>query len=162
MRFSSIDPGLVAAVVLAASGCAASPPLERNKAVARQVFEDVLSQGKWDVSERIHAPAFVARAGKRTESRAEDLESAKGWRSAIPDLKVTVEQMVAEGNLVAVRWTGRGTNTGTGNGLEATGKRLEIEGMTIFRIEGGQIAEEWNTIDELGLLRQLGAIPPGS
>ncbi len=158
MRLSSIDLAWIAAAVHAAA-CAATPPLERNKAVARQVFEDELSQGKWDVAERIHAPGFVAHAGKRTESRAEDLESAKGWRSAMPDVNVTVEQMVAEGDLVAVRWIGRGTNTGTGNGLQATGKKLEIEGMTIFRIEDGKIVEEWNSIDELGLYRQLGAIP---
>jgi predicted ester cyclase len=77
----------------------------------------------------------------------------------MPDLVVTVEQILGEGDLVAVRWTARGTNTGTGNGLQATGKRLEVGGTTIFRVVDGRIVEEWNSIDELGLMRQLGAIP---
>ncbi len=147
------------AVVGGASGCAHRSTLERNKATVRKVFEDVLTQGRWSVSEEIHAPGFVARAGNRSETRAEDLESAKGWRSAMPDLVVTVEQILGEGDLVAVRWTARGTNTGTGNGLQATGKRLEVGGTTIFRVVDGRIVEEWNSIDELGLMRQLGAIP---
>lgn len=151
---------VVSIVLAAASGCASSRTLDRNKGVARMVFEDVLTQGKWEVFDRIHAPEFVAHAGGRSEGRAEDLESARGWRAAMPDLTVTVEQVIAEGDLVAVRWTGRGTNTGTGNGLQATGRRLEIPGITLFRIVRGRIVEEWNMIDELGLLRQLGAEPP--
>ncbi len=156
MTASWIGAGLTVALL---AGCAPTTTLERNKAVARKVFEDVMSQGRWDVSEQIHAPGFVARAGKRVETRAQDLESARGWRSAIPDLAVTIEQILGEADLVAVRWTARGTNTGTGNGLAATGKRLEIEGTTIFKIVDGRIVEEWNAIDELGLMRQLGAIP---
>ena len=159
MRPFLIKAVLMVAVLNAPLGCAHRRPVEDNKTIARMVFEDVLSQGKWDVSEQIHAPEFVAHAGKRTESRAEDLESAKGWRSAIPDVVVKIEQLLAEDDLVAVRWTARGTNTGTGNGLPATGKRLEIEGTTIFRIGKGKIVEEWNSIDELGLMRQLGIVP---
>ncbi len=159
MKVTGIRAALAAALLAAASGCARSGSPERNKAVARKVFEDVMSQGRWDVSEQIHAPGFVARAGKRVETRAEDLESARAWRSAMPDLAVTIEQILGEGDLVAVRWIARGTNTGTGNGLAATGKRLEVEGTTIFRIVDGRIVEEWNAIDELGLMRQLGAIP---
>lgn len=161
MRLFWIETVLAMAVLIGTPGCAHRGSLEDNKAIARMVFEDVLSQGKWDVSERIHAPDFVARAGKRTEGRAEELESAKGWRSAMPDLVMRIQQMVAEGDLVAVRWTGHGTNTGTGNGLPATGKRLEIEGITIFRIVEGRIVEEWNSIDELGLMQQLGVVPKG-
>ena len=71
----------------------------------------------------------------------------------------TVDHILADGDLVAVHWTARGTNTGTGNGLPATGKRLKVEGMTVFRMANGRILEEWNTIDELGLMRQLGMFP---
>jgi steroid delta-isomerase-like uncharacterized protein len=158
MRLFWIQAMLVAAFFSSTSGCGHRGSLERNKAIARMVFEDVLNHGKWDVYERIHAPDFVAHAGKRTEGCAEDLESAKGWRNAMPDLVVTIDHMVAEGDPVAVQWTGRGTNTGTGNGLPATGKRLEVQGITIFRIVDGKIVEEWNSIDELGLMRQLGML----
>jgi predicted ester cyclase len=75
---------------------------------------------------------------------------------------MTVDQMVAEGDLVAVRFSGRGTNTGSGNGLPATGNYAEGSGITIFRMMDEQIADEWSVTDELGLLRQLGLLPaPG-
>lgn len=137
----------------------AADELEKNKAVVRKVFEEGLTQGKWDVFLEIHTPDFVSHAGKRNASLAEDLESAKGWREAFPDLVMTVERMVAEADLVAVFFSGRGTNTGTGNGLPATGKHAEGTGMTIFRMVNGKIAEEWTVSDRLGLLRQLGLLP---
>ena len=101
MRLFWIQAMLVAAVFNSTLGWAHRDSLERNKTIARMVFEDVLNHGKWDVYERIHAPDFVAHVGKRTEGRAEDLESAKGWRNAMPDLVVTIDHMVAEGDLVA-------------------------------------------------------------
>jgi len=135
---------------------------ERNKAQVRKVFEEGLTQGRWDVFEEVHRKDFIAHAGKRNATLAEDLNSAKGWRQAFPDLVMTVDQMVAEGDLVAVRFSGRGTNTGSGNGLPATGNYAEGSGITIFRMMDGEIAEEWNVADELGLLRQLGLLPsPG-
>ena len=135
---------------------------ERNKAQVRKVFEEGLTQGRWDVFEEVHRKDFIAHAGKRNATLAEDLNSAKGWRQAFPDLVMTVDQMVAEGDLVAVRFSGRGTNTGSGNGLPATGNYADGSGITIFRIMDGQIAEEWTVSDELGLLRQLGLLPaPG-
>jgi steroid delta-isomerase-like uncharacterized protein len=133
---------------------------ESNKSVVRKVFEEGLTQGKWDIFEQIHASNFVAHGGSRDADRAEDLRSAKEWRQAFPDLVVTVNQMVAEGDRVAVYYTGRGTNTGTGQGLPATGKKAEGSGMTIFRLANGQIVEEWSVINELSMLRQLGLLPP--
>ncbi len=153
---------LLAAVVVlgGAEGATAShKEQERNKAVARRLFEEELSQGNWDVALEIHTPDFVAHAGTRTASLAEDIESAKDWRRAFPDLVVTVDQMVAEGDRVAVLWTGRGTNSGTGHGFPATGKSGQAGGITIFRFVDGRIAEEWGVIDQLGMLRQLGLLP---
>jgi steroid delta-isomerase-like uncharacterized protein len=70
-----------------------------------------------------------------------------------------MDQVVAEGDLVAVRWTAGGTNTGVGHGLPATGKKAEISGITIFRVKDGKLAEEWGLIDTWGLLKQLGLAP---
>jgi steroid delta-isomerase-like uncharacterized protein len=128
--------------------------------VARKLFEVALNQDNWDVYNEIHSKDFVAHAGKRSVTLAEDLQSAKGWRQALPDGKYTIDQMIAEGEMVMVRWTGRGTNTGEGNGLPATGKHIEATGITVLHIVGGKIVEEWNETDMLGLLRQLGLLPP--
>lgn len=139
------------------SGAApADTQAERNKAVARRVFEEVLDKGRFEVSDGLYTTDFVGHGGARTFTHAEGFAEARGWRTAFPDLSVTVDLVVAEGDFVAVRWTARGTNTGEGNGLPATGKRVEVSGVAIFRIVDGKIAEEWAAGDALGLLRQLG------
>ena len=72
---------------------------------------------------------------------------------------MTVDLIVAEGDLVSVRWTARGTNTGTGNGIPATGRKVETSGITMFRFADGAIAEEWTAGNNLSLMRQLGLLP---
>lgn len=124
-----------------------------NKAVAKRVFEEGLSRGIFTVP---YTDDFVGHSGARTFTHEDGMNEAKGWRSAFPDLNVAVDLMVAEGDLVAVRWTARGTNTGTGNGIPATGRKVEVSGTAIFRFEDGRIAEEWTSANMLGLLRQLG------
>lgn len=133
--------------------------IERDKAVARSLFEDVLSKGDWDKYRRIHAPTFRAHTTGESATLEEDLAYAKGWHSAFPDAVIRVERVVAEGELVAVHWIARGTNTGAGNGLPATGKSIEAGGITIFRMKDGLIAEEWSSMDTLQILRQLGLMP---
>jgi steroid delta-isomerase-like uncharacterized protein len=133
--------------------------LEKNKAIARKVFEEILSKGKIAENENIYSPSFVAHGDNRDAGRAEDREAAKGWRQAAPDLVMTVDKIVAEGELVAVRWIGQGTNTGTGNGLPATGRRIKVSGITLFHIVDGKILEEWTSFNEVGMLKQLGLFP---
>ena len=147
-------------LLLSLSSAAKTNPIEANKAVARKLFEVALNQDNWDVYNQIHSRDFVAHAGNRSEGLAQDLQDAKGWRQAFPDGQYTIDQMIAEGDMVMVRWTGRGTNTGEGNGLPATGKHIEATGITVLHIVSGKIVEEWNETDMLGLLRQLGLAPP--
>ena len=149
-------------VIAVVSPRAAQEPADvsRNKAVARQLFDVALNQDNWDVYLAIHRSDFVAHAGARSADLAQDLEFAKGWRQAFPDGRYSINQMIAEGDLVAVYFTGRGTHTGAGNSLPpGTGKRVEVTGVTILRIIDGKIAEEWNVSDQLSLLRQLGLLP---
>ena len=142
---------------LAASGCGN----EKNKAVARRLFEVALNQDNWDVYNEVHTEDFIAHSGKKSGNLAQDLEDAKGWRLAFPDGRYTVDHVIAEGNFVVVHFTGRGTNTGAGNGLPATGKQIELSGITIFRMAGGKIAEEWTEYNKLSLLKQLGLAASG-
>jgi len=128
-----------------------------NTATARRVYEEGLSQGRFEVP---YTDDFVGHGGSRTFTHADGIAEAKGWRKAFPDLKVTVDMTIAQGDLVCVRWTARGTNTGTGNGIPATGKWVETSGTAIFRFVDGKIAEEWTAANSLGLMRQLGLLPP--
>jgi steroid delta-isomerase-like uncharacterized protein len=130
---------------------------EQNKALARRVYEEGLSQGRFEVP---YSKDFIGHGGGvATFSHEQGIAEARGWRKAFPDLKVTVDLIVAEGDLVSVRWTARGTNTGSGNGIPATGKQVQTSGITMFRFADGAIAEEWTAGNQLGLMRQLGLLP---
>ena len=82
--------------------------------------------------------------------------------SAFPDLTITVEDLIAEGDRVASRTTLRGTHDGELFGAPPTGRALTVPMMSIERIAAGRVAEHWRVSDELGLLRQLGLAPPPS
>lgn len=134
--------------------------LALNKSVVRRVYEEGLSQGKFEVP---YTDDFVGHGGgTATFTHAQGIAEATGWRSAFPDLRVEVDLLIAEGDFVTVRWTARGTNTGAGQGIPATGRRVQTSGTTIFRLALGKIAEEWTAGDSLGLLRQLGLMPPAA
>jgi steroid delta-isomerase-like uncharacterized protein len=132
---------------------------ERNKTIARTVLEEALGKGKVEETEALYSPEFVTHGSTGDVRRAEDRELMKGWKRAFPDLQITIDKMVAEGDLVAVRFVAEGTNTGAANGLPATGKRIRIAGMTLLRIVNGKIVEEWPSFDQLDFLRQLGLMP---
>ena len=131
----------------------------RNKAVARRVFDEIFNQGKYEVADEIYAPDFVNHGFSTDVGLKEDQAAARGWREAMPDIKVTVKMMIADGDLVTVLWTAEGTNTGEGNGLPATGKKVKGRGITIWRIVDGKIREEWSEFDQLRLMKQLGLFP---
>ncbi|HKI04689.1 MAG TPA: ester cyclase [Thermoanaerobaculia bacterium] len=150
------------AIAFLASPAVAGELEEKNKALARIVFEEVLGKGRIEENEPIYSPSFVAHGMYKESGRVEDREATKGWRQAFPDLKITVDKIVAEGEMVAVRFIGEGTHTGSGNGLAATGKSIRVAGMTMFRIVDGKITEEWSSFDQMDLLRQLGLLPAGS
>jgi steroid delta-isomerase-like uncharacterized protein len=131
---------------------------ERNKEIARSFFEDVLGQGQLDRYAESHAKDFVAHARDHDATLQEDMAAAKEERKAVPDMKVSVNQMVAEGDFVAVYWTVSGTNTQAGMGFPATGRKMKIDGMTLFRFKSGKISEEWSVWDMLSVMRQLGLL----
>lgn len=131
---------------------------EANKAVARSFFEQVLDQGHLDKYADSHASNFVAHAASHDASLAEDMAAAKEERHALPDMRVKVNELVAERDLVSVFWTASGTNTGQGMGFPATGKRITVNGMTLFRFKSGKITEEWSVFDMLSAMQQAGLL----
>lgn len=133
---------------------------ERNKQVARSFFEVVLGQGQLDKYADSHAKDFVAHGENHEYTLEEDMAAAKEERKALPDMTVKVNQIVAEQDLVAVYWTSSGTNTQAGMGFPATGKKIKVDGMTLFRFKAGKICEEWSVWDMLSVMRQAGLLPP--
>jgi steroid delta-isomerase-like uncharacterized protein len=142
------------------AGCRSNAgPEEVNKALAARAFEEVLSKGNFERALEFYDKNFVNHGLHRDRSLTEDMDAAKGWRLAFPDGKTEVQQMIAEKDLVSVLWVARGTNTGSGGGLPATGKAAELRGITIWKIVDGRIKEEWSAFDQLSLMRQLGLVP---
>lgn len=134
----------------------------RNSLLVRQLFEEVLSQGAVDaIAELIaadsvdHGPAMVGVA-----NGAEGFKRVvTSLRAAMPDLRFDVEDLIATGDRVVVRWTAHGTLTGTLLGVRPTGKRALITGVVIYRLVGGRIQESWGNYDSLGMLLQFGILP---
>jgi predicted ester cyclase len=119
-------------------------------------------KGNLDVIDELVAPSYIGQAA----GEPEPIQGPQGlrkfvetYRTGFPDGSIIVDDQIAEGDKVATRWTGRGTQTGEIAGIAATGKEVTVTGLTISRIEGGQVIEEWITWDTLGMLVQLGAIP---
>src|SRR5258707_10737903 len=126
--------------LLAGVVCASSLQ-EQNKALAKRAFEELLSKGRFELAEQLYAKDFVNHGIHRDIRLEEDQAALKGWHQAFPDLSIVPEKLMADGDLVSVYWIARGTNTGAGNGLPATGKKREQAGSSIWRIAGGQIKE---------------------
>jgi steroid delta-isomerase-like uncharacterized protein len=136
----------------------ASSLQEQNKALAKRAFEELLSKGRFELAEQLYAKDFVNHGIHRDISLEEDQAALKGWHQAFPDISIVPEKLIADGDQVAVYWIARGTNTGAGNGLPATGKKAEQSGITIWRIVDGKIKEEWSAFDQLSLMQQLGLL----
>lgn len=135
---------------------------KENKAVVRQVLDRVWSQGDLDAIDELFAEDVIANiAGQPEPVRGRDTfkEFVGMFRGAFPDMRVTVEEQIAEGDLVTTRWTARATHEGDFMGTPATGRQATISGIQINRIAGGRIVEGWVNFDALGLMQQIGAVP---
>ena len=150
--------GLLAACTPGGAG----EDLEANKALARRFFEEAASQQKVELIDEIFASDYVLH--DPANPMVQDLESFKGFLmghyAAFPDAKWTVEEVIAEGDRVVVRWTFSGTHQGELLGIPPTGKQVSMSGISIYRIADGKIAEEWAVSDVMGFMQQLGVIPP--
>jgi predicted ester cyclase len=147
------------AILLVTASFAQDQHSENNKAIVRKVFIDILSQGKFEVASEVFAKDFVNHGTTKDIGLDEDQANNHGWRTAFPDLEITIDREIAEGDFVTVLWRARGTNTGSGNGLNATGKKTEGRGISVFRVVDGRIEEEWTEFSQLLILRQMGLLP---
>jgi steroid delta-isomerase-like uncharacterized protein len=148
-----------ACLLLVAGSLFASSLQEQNKAIARRAFEEILSQGRFELASELYAKDFINHGIHRDATLEEDQAALKGWHQAFSDISIVPEKLIAEGDLVTIYWIARGTNTGAGNGLPATGKKVELAGITIWRIVDGKIKEEWSAFDQLSMMQQLGLLP---
>lgn len=137
---------------------------EANNAIAVEMFEGAWNEGDLSVVDRLIAPDAIDHSPIGSEEGSEGFKNIiTSFRAAMPDVVMTVEDEIYSGNRVVHRWTVEGTHTGEPLfGIPASGEPIRLTGITIVRVEDGQIQERWTQLDQLGLLQQLGIIPtPG-
>ena len=133
---------------------------EENRALALRASE-IVNQRNPDLIEEFYPPDFV---WHEPDQDLRGYEQAKQFVStffkALPDINITIDDVIAEGDKVVTRYTIRGTHQGeTEEFGPPTGRQMEVEGITIHRIEDGKIVEEWERYDNLSVLQQLGLVP---
>jgi predicted ester cyclase len=136
--------------------------MDANVNGSKRLIEEVFGGGNYRLADELIAAGAVAHDAAQPAPIVGPegaKESARGYRSAFPDLSFTIDQTVAEGEYVACRWTSRGTHKGELFGIAATGKEATVTGISIDRWQNGKIVESWVNWDTLGLLQQIGAVP---
>jgi steroid delta-isomerase-like uncharacterized protein len=130
---------------------------EENKAVLLRAWDEVYVHGRLDSIEEFVRDDVIAHEFDREVRGLEAfVQYAAPYLAAFSDLSVTIEDVVAEGDRVVIRWVDRGTHTvATEEFGPPTGARVEFQGVTLYRFEDGKVAELWDFMDSLGLMRQL-------
>lgn len=133
---------------------------ERNIEVVRAWIDDAWSGGNLAVADDLLAEEFVLHdpvAGREVVGRDAERALISGLRQAIPDLTFTIDDIVADGDDVTIRWLAQGTHGGELLGFAATGRALAIRGVDMYRLSEGRIAESWTFWDLPGMLRTVSA-----
>lgn len=136
--------------------------VEANKALVRRVVEEIGNNGRMALLDELVLPGFVRHHERNRDADLHGADAFGGWvlaaRAALPDLKLSIERILAENDKVMVHLRGTGTHRGTLKGVAATGIPLAFTATAIVRIAGGRLAEAWVIADTLGILQQLGAV----
>ena len=135
---------------------------EGHKFVIRRSFEELWNKGNLSLADELFAPNYEHHDASTLDfGRGPESEKKRAtlYRTAFPDIQLTMEEVIAEGEIVMTRWSCRGTHKGDLSGIAPTGKQINISGVTIARLANGKMAESWVNWDALGLMQQLGIVP---
>jgi len=134
---------------------------ESNKLLAHRVWEEVWHQGQLSRIVELFTTDFVRHdpGGRELHGIDQNRQFIRSMRAAFPDVHYTVEDQIAKGDKVVVRYRFQGSHLGAFQGMPPTGKQVTYTGILIYRIADGKIAEQWTELDLLGFLRQLGVLP---
>jgi steroid delta-isomerase-like uncharacterized protein len=134
---------------------------EENKVVVRRLWEEIANHGNVDAADELLASDYVYRTPGSPELRGADgyKQLITIYRSAFPDLELTIDDLIGEGEKVVHRFTARGTHRGELMGVAPTGRQIVVEGLIASRFEDGKVAEDWEVFDVMGMWQQLGIVP---
>lgn len=138
---------------------------EENKSLVRRWLTEFWGEGRYAVADEICAPDYTVHDPYEPDAPPgpEGIKEYAGhFHQAFPGLRITIEDLVAEGDRVAARWRAEGTHTGALGPIAPSGKHVTVQGADTYRIADGRLAEAWTLYDHFGMLQQVGAIPaPG-
>ena len=135
---------------------------QENSALIRRWFDEVWNHGRMDAIDEMASPDVIGhgQAQHDTDVGLEEFRRfAKDLLRAFPDMQVTIDQIIEQGDKVVARWTATMTHKGDFLGFAPTGRKATVTGTSIQRMSGGKIVEGWDNWDQLGLLVQIGAVP---
>jgi steroid delta-isomerase-like uncharacterized protein len=135
---------------------------EQNKTAVRRLFDELWNKGSLPVADELIAPTYTHHDASTPDvGRGPESEKKRvtHYRNAFPDMRLTIEDIIAEGETVIARWSCRGQHKGELNGIAPTGKQVAFTGVTIARFAGGKMVEGFVNWDALGLMQQLGVVP---
>ncbi|MFB0565966.1 MAG: ester cyclase [Candidatus Aminicenantaceae bacterium] len=137
-------------------------PTAENRALAHRWNDEVWNKADTAAMDEILAENIIFNyAPPGIEQNLEGYkQTVASYHNVFSDMVLTIEDMIAEGDKVVVRWSGHSIHSSEYMGIPPTGKEVGITGISIIRIEGGKIVEEWTEMDSLGMMMQLGAFPP--
>jgi len=132
-----------------------------NKDIVRRFYEEIWNRGNMKLVDELLSTDFVDHNPQMSGPGRENAKKLFAmYRTAFPDLRMTVEDQIAEGDEVVTRFSAHGTHRGELMGISPTGKHTSITGIDILRLAKGRIVEHWGEVDNLGLMTQLGVVPP--
>jgi steroid delta-isomerase-like uncharacterized protein len=137
--------------------------IETNKTLVRRWFKEVWNEGREATIGELFAESGVTYGLGDTETEVRGPAQLKPFvrnlRNSFPDIQITINDIMAEEDKVMVRVVIEGTHAGFGLGVPPSGRRINVAGIVVIRVSKGQFVEGWNSWDQLGLLRQIGALP---
>lgn len=132
--------------------------VRRNKELIRRLFDEVLNAGNFGLLDQLIGASYMEHnpVTNQASGAAGVRDKVRGMRAAFPDLRFLLEELIGEDEIVAARYRWQGTHKGVFLGIAPTGRRVSVRGMDFYRLEDGRVIEHWDTVDEFGMLSQLG------
>jgi len=131
---------------------------EANRVTVRRYYEEILNQRNLALVEELFASDFTSHLRSGESDLPTYVASIKRSLLAFPDLHVTIGVQVAEGEIVATRWSAQGTHEGVFGNVQPTGRVITLEAMDFHRLSDGKIREHWQQMDLMGILQQIGTL----
>jgi predicted ester cyclase len=156
-RRTTLAVAFAAAVLPPSLRSATVTQTDANKQAVRRIYDEAVNAGRTAILADLIGPEFTGPDGAR--GPAAFAANVTALRAGFPDIRFTIEDVVAEGDRVAVRWTWQGTHTGSFRGFAPSGKAVHDSGLVLYRFANGKVAAAVVETDRLGVLQQIGVIP---